>query len=70
VLDAIDSLDPVFREVIILSALGGLSYQELAELLSCPIGTVMSRMCRARRELRQKLWSFAPGTKHCPENIL
>jgi RNA polymerase sigma-70 factor (ECF subfamily) len=44
-----------FREAIELVDLGGLSYQEAAERLGCPIGTVMSRLHRARRALRTAL---------------
>ncbi|MEE9160637.1 MAG: sigma-70 family RNA polymerase sigma factor [Gammaproteobacteria bacterium] len=52
---ALDAIDPVFREVIILSAAGGLKYNEIAQVLDCPMGTVMSRMARARRMLRERL---------------
>ena len=50
-----DALNPVFREVMILSICGDLSYREIAEVLDCPIGTAMSRAARARRELREHL---------------
>ena len=52
---ALDCLDPPFREVIILSVVGELNYREIAEVLDCPVGTVMSRMARARRMLRERL---------------
>lgn len=52
---AFDSLDPSFREVILLSVVAELSYREISEVLDCPHGTVMSRMARARRSLREKL---------------
>lgn len=52
---ALDALEPVFREVIVLSVAGGLNYREIAEVLDCPVGTVMSRMARARRGLREQL---------------
>lgn len=52
---AFDSLDPSHREVILLSVAGELGYREIAEVLACPLGTVMSRMARARRQLREKL---------------
>ena len=48
---ALDALDPPFREVIILSVAGDLTYKEVAAVLDCPVGTVMSRMARARRTL-------------------
>ena len=57
---ALDSLDPSFKEVIVLSVAGGLNYREIADVLNCPVGTVMSRMARARRDLRERLGRFAP----------
>lgn len=59
---ALDTLDPPFREVIILSVAGDLTYQEVAAVLDCPVGTVMSRMARARRTLREQLSQFAHAT--------
>jgi RNA polymerase sigma-70 factor, ECF subfamily len=47
-----------FREVIILYELEGLSYKELASTLGIPVGTVMSRLSRARRRLRQEFAGF------------
>jgi len=44
-----------YREVIILRELEGLSYNEIAEAMHVPIGTVMSRLSRARAELRKAL---------------
>ncbi|MFQ5422571.1 MAG: sigma-70 family RNA polymerase sigma factor [Phycisphaerae bacterium] len=58
---ALDGLDGPFREVVLLSVAGGLSYREIAEVLDCPVGTVMSRMARARRALRERLAEFAPA---------
>jgi RNA polymerase sigma-70 factor (ECF subfamily) len=56
---AFDSLEPSFREVVLLSVAGDLSYREIAEVLECPLGTVMSRMARARRALRGRLSGVA-----------
>jgi len=56
---ALDGLEAPFREVLILSVAGGLRYREIAEVLDCPVGTVMSRMARARRELRRRLAEYA-----------
>ncbi len=56
---AFDALDAPFREVILLSVAGDLSYRDVAEVLDCPVGTVMSRMARARRELRERLGDYA-----------
>jgi len=59
VTEAFDSLEPRFREVVVLSLVAELGYREIAEVLDCPLGTVMSRMARARRTLRQRLSSCA-----------
>jgi RNA polymerase sigma-70 factor, ECF subfamily len=48
---AIQHLSAEFREIIVLREYAELSYQEIAELLDCPLGTVMSRLARARSEL-------------------
>ena len=52
---AIKQLSQEFREIIILREYEGLSYQEIAAVLECPLGTVMSRLARARRKLRDLL---------------
>jgi RNA polymerase sigma-70 factor (ECF subfamily) len=56
---ALKELPLVFREAVILADLEGLSYREMAEVLGCPIGTVMSRLSRGRRVLRATLLRFA-----------
>jgi RNA polymerase sigma-70 factor (ECF subfamily) len=52
---AIENLPPVYREVIVLREFEDLSYKEIAEVLDCPTGTVMSRLGRAREKLKEKL---------------
>ncbi len=52
---ALDALPPHHRTIIILSDIEGLSYREIAEVLGCPIGTVMSRLHSARKRLRALL---------------
>lgn len=52
---AIEKLPEELREVIELRHFQDLSYEEMAEIIGCPIGTVMSRLYRARRELRERL---------------
>jgi RNA polymerase sigma-70 factor (ECF subfamily) len=54
---AIAQLSLEFREVILLREFEELSYQEIASLLDCPVGTVMSRLARARSKLRVLLSS-------------
>lgn len=53
--EAIDRLPAEQREVLLLVCLEGLSYQETADLVGTPIGTVMSRLSRARSSLRRTL---------------
>jgi len=52
---AIERLAPRFREVIVLRELEELSYQEIAQMVEVPLGTVMSRLSRARALLREML---------------
>jgi RNA polymerase sigma-70 factor (ECF subfamily) len=47
------SLPNLFREVIVLREINDLSYREIAEIVGAPIGTVMSRLARARSMLRE-----------------
>jgi RNA polymerase sigma-70 factor, ECF subfamily len=49
---AISGLPEVFREVVVLRYFEGFSYRQIASILGCPAGTVMSRLNRARAELR------------------
>ena len=53
--EAILQLSDEFREIIVLREFEDLSYQEMATLLGCPVGTVMSRLGRARSKLRSLL---------------
>jgi RNA polymerase sigma-70 factor (ECF subfamily) len=52
---ALDHLAPEFREVIVLRELQGLSYKEIGEVAGVPVGTVMSRLSRARARLQEAL---------------
>ena len=61
VLRAIDQLPEQFRETVVLSDVEGLSYEEIARILEVPVGTVKSRLFRARRLLQQKLYDYAVG---------
>jgi RNA polymerase sigma-70 factor (ECF subfamily) len=60
--NALLRLSPEYREVMVLYEFEGLSYKELALALGVPIGTVMSRLSRARRRLQQEL-SHIQGTE-------
>ena len=57
--NALNSLDVDFRTVIILCDLEGFKYDEMAKILDIPIGTVRSRLHRARNLLKEKLSTYA-----------
>ena len=56
---ALKTLPLPFRQAVILADLEALSYKEVAQVLGCPIGTVMSRLSRARQLLRKELVTLA-----------
>jgi RNA polymerase sigma-70 factor (ECF subfamily) len=56
---ALKAVPLAFREAIVLADLQGLSYREVAAVIGCPVGTVMSRLSRGRHLLRQALGGFA-----------
>ena len=55
IVKAIDSLKPKLRETIMLCEIYGYTYEEAAEKLNCPIGTIKSRIYNAKKELAEKL---------------
>jgi RNA polymerase sigma-70 factor (ECF subfamily) len=55
VVDALSGIPPQFREVVVLVDIGDFSYADAAQILDIPIGTVMSRLHRGRRALKQKM---------------
>jgi RNA polymerase sigma-70 factor (ECF subfamily) len=59
VYNALRDLPLNFRMPVILADIEGLSYKEIAQALNIPIGTVMSRISRARRHLQRSLWNYA-----------
>ena len=59
ILQALEKLPPTFREVVVLADVEEFTYKEAAEFLQVPIGTVMSRLSRGRRLLRQELTGYA-----------
>jgi RNA polymerase sigma-70 factor, ECF subfamily len=61
---ALDSLPDGFREVVVLADIEGFSYKEIAQILDIPIGTVMSRLHRGRRQLQVKLWEYARRARY------
>ncbi len=58
---AIEELPTEFREALVMRELEGLSYKEIADVADLPLGTVMSRLARARRLLRQRLLNYSSG---------
>jgi RNA polymerase sigma-70 factor (ECF subfamily) len=69
VLSAIDDLPVQYRETLLLCEVEEMSYQEIAETLSIPIGTVMSRLSRARRTLRDLLGRKLRGNQAVMEGV-
>jgi RNA polymerase sigma-70 factor, ECF subfamily len=63
---ALNDLPMNFRMPIILADIEGLSYKEIAQALQIPIGTVMSRISRARRQLQKSLWQYAKDKGYVP----
>ena len=61
VLAALDRVPPRFREVVLLADVEEFSYREIAEILGVPLGTVMSRLSRGRKLLRELLAGVAAG---------
>lgn len=59
--EALSSLPTDFQTIIILSDIEGYNYEEIAEFMSCPIGTVRSRLHRARKMMYSKLHDYASG---------
>ena len=58
---ALNRLPTEFREVLVLFEFEGWSYKAMSDALHVPLGTVMSRLSRARRRLQQELAQFQPG---------
>jgi RNA polymerase sigma-70 factor (ECF subfamily) len=52
---AVDRLSEDLRQAVLLREIEGLSYEEIAEVMNCPVGTVRSRIFRAREAIAQRL---------------
>ncbi len=65
--EAVEALPEHFRLPVLLADLEGFSYKEIAEILDIPIGTVMSRLHRGRKQLQRALWEFASRRGLVPE---
>jgi RNA polymerase sigma-70 factor, ECF subfamily len=65
---ALDELPEEFRLAVVLSDVEELSYKEIAEVMDCPVGTVMSRLHRGRRLLQKRLYDHAVHLGIAPVN--
>lgn len=68
VMNALNSLQDDYKTVVILCDLEGLSYEEIAEFLDVPIGTVRSRLHRGRKILQRKLSDYAKSKGYAVES--
>lgn len=62
---AMNRLTPEIRVVVSLALLEGRTYQEIAEIVGCPVGTVRSRLSRGRQQLRHSLKGYTPARVVC-----
>ena len=71
VVEALDKLPFEFRMTVLLADMHDFSYKEIAEVLECPVGTVMSRLHRARKMLQAQLFQYAVdrGVVHAPDGV-
>lgn len=67
VAEAVAALPEEFRTVVILCDIEGLSYEEIAQFVDCPLGTVRSRLHRGRKLLRLQLLEYAKKRGYVPE---
>lgn len=61
--NAVAALPREYREILILSDMRGMSYMEISELCDVPIGTVRSRLSRARNRVRRSLFAWRPDVQ-------
>ncbi|MES2461434.1 MAG: sigma-70 family RNA polymerase sigma factor [Armatimonadota bacterium] len=63
VLDAVKQLPHEYRQVVVLADIQGLPYQEIADQLDIPVGTVRSRLSRGRERVRRALFAWRPSSE-------
>jgi len=66
--EAVEGLAEHYRLPVLLADVEGFSYKEIAEILDVPIGTVMSRLHRGRKQLQKRLYDFARVRRLVPES--
>ncbi len=69
ILGAVQNLPADYREVVVLADIQGLAYQEIAEKLEIPVGTVRSRLSRGRERVRRALASWRPSEERLPSRL-
>ena len=67
---ALENIPVDFRMVVLLADLQDFAYKEIAEIMDCPIGTVMSRLYRGRRMLQAELAEYAVGEGYVDEGVI
>jgi RNA polymerase sigma-70 factor (ECF subfamily) len=68
--EATDQLDEQYRAIVYLREIQGLSYEEIAEVVALPVGTVKSRLFRARQNLKELLKDLLSAQRHEEGSIL
>ena len=61
--EALDGLSDNHRAVLVMREFEGLSYEEMAQVMQCSKGTIMSRLFHARRNMQKRLLEFMGGVK-------
>jgi RNA polymerase sigma-70 factor (ECF subfamily) len=67
IIRSIESMNDMFGRIIMLADVHGLSYEEIAKSVGCPMGTVRSRLHRARKILKKKLFTYARSNGFIPK---
>jgi len=67
--EALEALPDQFRLAVMLADVEGFSYKEIAEIMDVPVGTVMSRIHRGRKQLQKLLWDFAEERGLLPDTV-
>lgn len=68
--EAVEKLPDHYRLPVLLADVEGFAYKEIAEILDVPIGTVMSRLHRGRKQLQKQLYEFAERRRLLPDELV